>query len=277
MYFSDRHNKKLNHSSKFQLLKLKNQNTFYKLPLLDGLEVLDAKHHTHTFPFHTHNTFNITLTLKQTFDTRLYNRLFQAPAGMIVVTNPDEVHSTICDTKTGSSFFTFYVSPDVLTVLNNRRPLFFEKKIINDALLFQQLFNASQQFAASVPGTEKVLLQALKGLVKNHAAGSFTPHKINTNFQRFLEEEPFQKFSLEQAARRFGLDKFKFLRLFKDETGLTPNNYIILKRIEKSKQLLQTSADLLDIALETGFYDATHLCKYFKKITGITPLAYRNA
>ena len=49
------------------------------------------------------------------------------------------------------------------------------------------------------------------------------------------------------------LNKYKFLRLFKQETGLTPNNYIILKRVEKCKELLNTQDDLLDIAIETGF------------------------
>jgi AraC-like DNA-binding protein len=121
------------------------------------------------------------------------------------------------------------------------------------------------------------MMKLLERLVTKHATGMEAENKINTHFRRFLEEESFEKFSLENAANRFGLNKFKFLRLFKYETGLTPNNYIILKRIEKCKQLLQTQHDLLDIAIETGFYDATHLCRYFKKFTGITPLAYRNA
>jgi AraC-like DNA-binding protein len=114
-------------------------------------------------------------------------------------------------------------------------------------------------------------------LVTKYSANDFSLVKRSSHFQRFLEEETFEKFSLETTASKFGLDKFKFLRLFKYETGLTPNNYIILKRIEKCKQLLQTQNDLLGIAIETGFYDATHLCRHFKRVTGITPLAYHNA
>ena len=82
---------------------------------------------------------------------------------------------------------------------------------------------------------------------------------------------------MEKSAAMFGVDKYKFLRLFKAETGLTPNNYIILKRIEKCKELLKSQNDLLDIAIELGFYDATHLCKHFKKVIGISPFAYKNA
>lgn len=258
-------------------MRIRTKNSYYKLPILDGLEILEAKQHTLNFPFHTHNTFNITLVIEQVFSTKLYSRFLQAPAGTIVVTNPEEVHATFCDDKIGSSFFTFYISPDVLTALNNKKPVFFENKIICDPLLFQQLFTLSQNFTAPGSNTEKNLLKALKKLVTKHAANTITSTKKSNLFQRFLEEETVEKFSLENAATRFGLDKFKFLRLFKQETGLTPNSYIILKRIEKCKLLLQTQNDLLDIAIKTGFYDATHFCMHFKKITGVTPLTYRNA
>lgn len=258
-------------------MTLKNQNIYRKLPILDGLELLYAKHHTLTFPFHTHSTFNISLVLEQTFSTKLCSRFLQAPAGTIVVTNPDEVHSTVCDNKTGSSFFTFYVSPDVITRLNDKQSVFFENKIIVDPELFQQLLTLSQNFNILGVCMEKGLLKALKRLVKKHSVETFEAKKNSAHFRKFLDEEVFENFSLEKAANRFGLDKFKFLRLFKYETGLTPNNYIILKRIEKCKELLQKENDLLDIAIETGFYDATHLCRHFKKITGITPIAYRNA
>ena len=253
------------------------KNSYHRLPILDGLEILDAKRHTLNFPFHTHDTFNITLVIDQTFSTKFADSFLQAPAGTIVITNPHEVHSTICDTKIGSSFFTFYVSPDVLAELNNRRPVFFENKVIGDPALFRELYIISRAVDTSGNGIENNLENALQKLVKRHSAGAVTSTKRNRLFQQFLEEEIVEKFSLENAAGKFGLDKFKFLRLFKSETGLTPNNYIILKRIEKCKQLLQTQNDLLDIAIETGFYDATHLCKYFKKITGVTPLEYRNA
>ncbi len=259
-------------------MKQLNKNSFYKLPILDGLELLDAMHHTLNFPFHTHQTYNITLVVEMNFATRLQDRLLQAPAGSIVITHPGEVHSSICDNKIGSSFFTFYVPPDVLSTLNNQQPVFFDNKTISDPVLFRQLYLLSRNINSAGAGIEKVLLPALKKLVSQYAtATGFIPHKSNTRFQRFLGEETFEKFSLTRTAAKFGLNKYKFLRLFKHETGLTPNNYIILKRIEKSKQLLQTQDDLLGIAIETGFYDATHFCRHFKKFTGITPLAYHNA
>ena len=258
-------------------MKTASNNSYHKLPILDGLELLDAKHHTQDFPFHTHNTFNITLVLDQVFTTKLSDRLLRASTGAIVITNPDEVHATICDNKLGSSFFTFYVSPEVVKYLNKRNPVTFYNKVIHDNVMFQELHDLSRMFYHSQNDMEEKLTLALEHLIKRHANDSSAPDNKRRLFHSFLEENELDKFSLEGTASKFGLDKFKFLRLFKQETGLTPNNYIILKRIEKCKELLKTQDDLLDIAIQTGFYDATHLCKYFKKITGITPLAYRNA
>lgn len=256
---------------------MKNLNTYFKLPILDGLELFNARNHKIDFPFHTHSTFNITLIFDQVFSTKLNTRYLQAPQGSIVITNPDEVHATICESRIGNSFFTFYLSPEVVTGLNGNKPVFFDDKIVYDTTAFQQLYYLSKNINNGEVNLEQKLQVVVKQLVDKYAKEALFSDKHTRLFQEFLKENMLEKFSLEKTARRFGLDKYKFLRLFKQETGLTPNNYIILKRIEKSKILLQNNDDLLGVAMEAGFYDATHFCKHFKKITGVTPGAYRNA
>lgn len=251
------------------------KNTYHKLPILDGLELLDAKKHTSSFPFHTHNTFNVTLVINQPFSTKINDRFLQAPHGTITITNPQEVHATICDKTAGNSFFTFYIPPSIFTKANNRKEVFFDNNVIYDKTLFREMYTLSGMFSEA--GIEKRLQRVVENLVAGYGKPDHFPDHKTKLFQDFLEEELSEKFSLEKTAQRFGLDKYKFLRLFKQQTGLTPNNFIILKRIEKSKKLLLIHDNLLDIAIESGFYDATHFCKHFKKITGITPLAYKNA
>jgi AraC-like DNA-binding protein len=255
---------------------MSNQNTYNKLPILDGLELLHAKNHTIDFPFHTHNTFNIALILNQTFYTKLSDKFLQAPIGTLSITNPDEVHATPCDTTIGNSFFTFYISPDVFKELNGGSDVFFEEKVIYDETLFSSLYYLSQQTNNPTINIEKLLLGDIKKLITNYASPNKFKYKERKLFSSFINETSLEKFSLERTAHNFGLDKYKFLRLFKQETGLTPNNFILLQRIEKCKKLLQTETDLLSIAINTGFYDATHLCKHFKRFTGVTPLEYKN-
>lgn len=256
---------------------MKNINTYYKLPMLDGLELLNAHKHTLNFPYHTHDTFNIALILDQTFYTKLSDKFLQAPIGTLSITNPYEVHATPCEQKIGNSFFTFYISPDVLKKINKNESVFFDDKIIYDQLLFEKLYFLSQNFSNTTINIENELIKVLTILVDRYAKSQIFKNREINLLTRFIDNQIFNKFSLDDSAKKFGMNKYKFLRLFKQETGLTPNNYVILKRIEKSKQLLETNTDLLEIAIETGFYDTAHLCKKFKEFTGVTPLEYKNA
>lgn len=67
-----------------------------------------------------------------------------------------------------------------------------------------------------------------------------------------------------------------FVRYFKEKTGFTPQKYIMDRRTEMAKRLIeQTDMNLSDIAAKTGFCDAPHLSKVFKNFYSLTPLEYR--
>jgi AraC family transcriptional regulator len=60
--------------------------------------------------------------------------------------------------------------------------------------------------------------------------------------------------------------------LFKNSFGQTPYQYILQRRIEKGKYLLQHSKlSTEEIAAMVGFGDRSHFAKYLKRFTGLTP------
>lgn len=248
---------------------------YHKMPQCDGLEALYVTRHHTSFPFHYHPTFNISLIYEGVFQTQLNDKLIIAPTGNILITNPQEIHANPCEKKSLASFFTFYVGVDFLTYCHDGLPVRFHQKAIYDPGLFNRLHELSLEIRQGgvAPVLEERLVQAFRMLTKKYGSGKDPEENTGTNglFREFLAEENLFKFSLQDTAHRFGMDKFKFLRLFKSQTGLTPNNYFILKRIEKSKLLLTEGRDLLDVAIELGFYDAAHFCNHFKKFTGIPP------
>lgn len=64
--------------------------------------------------------------------------------------------------------------------------------------------------------------------------------------------------------------------LFKQETGKTVNEYLTHYRIEKAKAMLtDPSYKFYDICFAVGYADPSYFSKLFKKITGLTPSAYR--
>jgi len=254
----------------------KNLSEYKKLDIFDGTEVLFAKNHTLDFPNHTHDTYNIALVLNQTFNAKLNSKFLQAPIGTLCITNPDEVHATPCDKSIGNSFITFYIAPTILRQINNDAEVFFKDKVIYNPGLFSKLHYLALNSEIKQTYFEGDLLNALHALVSEHATELEFKDKETRLFQDFIQETSLEQFSLDKTARKFGIDKFKFLRLFKQETGLTPHSYVSLKKINKAKDLLSRNEDLAEVAYASGFYDVAHLSREFKRYVGVTPGTYKN-
>jgi AraC family transcriptional regulator len=82
---------------------------------------------------------------------------------------------------------------------------------------------------------------------------------------------------LETMAAIAHLSPYHFARQFKTTTGLSPYQYVIGRRIERAKYLLQKSTELslAEIALRAGFSDQSHFSFHFKRIVGTTPRRFR--
>lgn len=85
-----------------------------------------------------------------------------------------------------------------------------------------------------------------------------------------------EKISLEQIASVIGLNKTYFCALFKKETGMTVQNYVMKLRIEAAENML-TYADYSSVAISNYFMFSSHshFIRIFKKFTGMTPNEYR--
>ncbi|KAF3884562.1 MULTISPECIES: helix-turn-helix domain-containing protein [Nostocales] len=92
----------------------------------------------------------------------------------------------------------------------------------------------------------------------------------------YINEHLNQDIKLADLAQLLGMSQFHFSHLFKRSLGIAPYQYLLQQRIERAKQLLkQTDQLIVDIALECGFNSHSHLSKQFRQLTGITPRTYR--
>jgi len=81
---------------------------------------------------------------------------------------------------------------------------------------------------------------------------------------------------LNQVAAEACLSKYHFIRLFKKHFGMTPMQYVSLKRVEKAKSLLRTTHDTIShVAFQSGFNEIAEFNRHFKKSTGLTPSEFR--
>jgi AraC family transcriptional regulator len=93
----------------------------------------------------------------------------------------------------------------------------------------------------------------------------------------YIEEHLDAGPTLEQMAAVARLNPYYLARQFKRATGLPPHQYLIMRRIERAKKLLQTGGDvsLAEVAAHAGFSDQSQFCQHFKRLTGVTPGQFR--
>ena len=94
--------------------------------------------------------------------------------------------------------------------------------------------------------------------------------------RQYLDEHYTEKLSLDELSEHFYISKYHLSREFKNHFGITPNLYVIAKRITMVKKLLRFSdLTLEEIAVKCGFYDTSYLNKQFKKSEGISASDFR--
>ena len=92
----------------------------------------------------------------------------------------------------------------------------------------------------------------------------------------YISEHFRYPLSLNDLAQHAAVSPFYFTRVFRQETGYTPHQYIINTRIANAKFLLRTTEDSVkDIAIQTGWNSESTFCSAFRKSTGLTPSVYR--
>jgi AraC-like DNA-binding protein len=84
-----------------------------------------------------------------------------------------------------------------------------------------------------------------------------------------------EKITLEQLAALCNLERFHFLKLFKQTVGMTPHAWVVRLRLERACSLLShTDRCLTQVAQEVGFNDQSHFNRAFRQAFGVSPSKY---
>lgn len=117
---------------------------------------------------------------------------------------------------------------------------------------------------------------ALLGHLRDAAHPRGQREALIEELRRFTLENLRRSFGVEDFARRSGLSRSHYSHQFREVTGLSPAAFILAVRLGEVRRLLrQTDSPLKDIASSTGFADANHLCKAFRRLYHSSPGAYR--
>ncbi len=93
---------------------------------------------------------------------------------------------------------------------------------------------------------------------------------------KIMQNNVTSDLDLDRIARRLGLNKSYFIRLFQQKMKTTPMKYFTRLRIEAASAMLtSTDRSLATIAQDLNFYSEFHFSRVFKQYTGSSPSLYR--
>lgn len=153
------------------------------------------------------------------------------------------------------------------------------KELLFFLLIHQKVEGAKYFIAALVESLVESLNSA-----HIHRGKIFADHldgKVNDpRIKKCLEmmDSNLAEISLAQVAESCGLSPRNLTRLFLQEVGLSPKDYMILRKIEMAKRLLkETRMTVTEISLEVGYNSLSKFIAMFKQVEGILPSDFRSS
>ncbi|MBL8203048.1 MAG: helix-turn-helix transcriptional regulator [Blastocatellia bacterium] len=108
------------------------------------------------------------------------------------------------------------------------------------------------------------------------SVGGLTGRKLRLATD-FINAHLADDLTLVDIATTVDLSPFHFSRAFKRTTGLTPQQYLVQRRIERAKDLLaKDDLPIVEISAQVGFKNQSHFTTFFRRYTSMTPKVWRN-
>jgi AraC-like DNA-binding protein len=255
-------------------------------------EMLKGAYVHHAYPWHSHEEISLGLVVAGAIELRTRTRQGIAKAGSFVLVNAEEAHQGTPATPEGWRCRTIHLNPEIVrstaselegsgraVSIGFRGPTLEDPDAARDLL---KLHIRSESPTSPLERQSRMIALIARLLLRHSDSSIAMPRASGESSairraRVFLDENLADKVSLDSLAAIAAIPRFRLLRAFQHELGLSPHAYPIQARIRASHRMLRKGAALADIACATGFADQAHLTRAFKAIMGVTPGQYRAA
>jgi AraC family transcriptional regulator len=156
---------------------------------------------------------------------------------------------------------------------------------VDEPVVAELLFALRDEARARNPGGRlyaEALASAIAAQLVRKYAETRAPHRGGLPASklrivvRYIHEHLEMDLALHGLADVAGMNVHGFVRSFRQSTGLPPHQYVLRQRIERAKSLLRESPlSIAEVALRTGFANQSNFTTAFRRITSVTPSAWR--
>lgn len=140
------------------------------------------------------------------------------------------------------------------------------KVSIVESLSFEQIQNVRIALQRSglelIDNKKSILVEKIKNIILEMVHHSTGP--LKTNFSNYLSD-------------KLNLDYTYLANVFSEVQGTTIENFIILNKIYRVKELIRyNELNLTEISMKMHYSSVAHLSNQFKKVTGVTPSHFKH-
>ena len=125
------------------------------------------------------------------------------------------------------------------------------------------------------------MMEILSEMIRERAkqagsASGLTDFSYSEYAVRYINNHFSEKIKIQELARHIGISRSYLVKLVRQETGMSPQEYLITIRMRRAADLLTRSNDpIRSISAECGYDDALAFSKVFKSRFGQNPSDYR--
>jgi AraC-like DNA-binding protein len=255
-----------------------------------GIETLRAHFKGHAYDPHWHDSYLLGVTEQGVQQFTCRRQRHASTPGNVILLEPGEIHDGDAPTEDGFTYRMLYMDPAWIAghvsglfedAPDNHQPGF--AAILNqDPRLASAIWFAYSALNGQEPlmvrqGALDALLERLTDQLAWRIRQNADPRlpQVALRARDYLHAHFRRDVGLDELAVACSVDRFRLTRAFKAAFGLAPHAYLVQLRLTHSRRLLALGRRPVEVAADTGFADQSHLGRWFVRVYGLTPAAYR--
>ena len=217
---------------------------------------------------------------------QIEDRLYPVKTDQMVIVNPNVVHTEMSYNARPLEYIVLGIEGLELALSEQQPDRYRILDYRGGGDILTCLRHILQETQAAQPGYETIcqaymeilVLRLMRSTRFTTTAASHTMGSQCTAIRHYIDTHYKEPLTLDLLAQVAHINKFYLSHAFKEEYGISPINYLIARRIEESRYLLQeTDMSMSQIAQILGFSSANYFSQSFRKAVGVSPLEYRKA